>query len=86
MPAGFPQPFCEDTMTTEPFPDIMNVEEASRYLRIPRSSLYRLAQAGKLPCQKVGRHWRFRRQAIDRWLDEMPDQQEDAGEGEDQSA
>ena len=53
----------------ESFPEIMTIEEASRYLRIPLSSLYRLAQAGKIPCQKVGRHWRFRREAIDRWLD-----------------
>lgn len=53
----------------ESFPDIMTIEEASRYLRIPLSSLYRLAQARKIPCQKVGRHWRFRREAIDRWLE-----------------
>jgi len=25
---------------------------------------------GKVPSQKVGRHWRFRKKAIDRWLDE----------------
>ena len=56
----------------ESFPEIMTIEEASRYLRIPLSSLYRLAQSGKIPCQKVGRHWRFKRQAIDRWQGEMP--------------
>jgi excisionase family DNA binding protein len=39
-------------------------------LRIPLSTLYKLAQEGRVPCQKVGRHWRFRRQAIDRWLEE----------------
>jgi excisionase family DNA binding protein len=56
----------------ESFPEIMTIEETSRYLRIPLSSLYRLAQAGKIPCKKVGRHWRFRHQAIDRWLEETP--------------
>ncbi len=56
----------------ESFPDIMTIEETSRYLRIPLSSLYRLAQSGKMPCRKVGRHWRFRREAIDRWLEEKP--------------
>lgn len=49
---------------------VMTIEEASKYLRIPRSSLYKLAQGGKVPCQKVGRHWRFRKETLDRWLDQ----------------
>ena len=53
-------------------PEVMNIEETSNYLRVPVSSLYKLAQAGKIPCQKVGRHWRFRREAIERWLEETP--------------
>ena len=52
--------------------DVMTIEETSKYLRIPISSLYKLAQEGRIPCQKVGRHWRFRREAIERWLDEFP--------------
>jgi len=51
-------------------PQILTIEEASKYLRIPLSSLYKLAQDGKIPCQKVGRHWRFRKETIDHWLDE----------------
>jgi len=47
---------------------VMTVDEVAEYLRIPRSSLYKLAQEGRIPCQKVGRHWRFRREAIDEWL------------------
>jgi excisionase family DNA binding protein len=50
-------------------PDVMTFEEVMAYLRIPRSSLYKLAQEGKIPSQKVGRHWRFRRRAIERWLE-----------------
>lgn len=53
----------------EDIPEIMTIAETCQYLRIPRSSLYKLAQEGKIPCQKVGRHWRFRREAIDRWLE-----------------
>ena len=56
----------------ESFPDVMTIQETSQYLRIPVSSLYKLAQTGKIPCQKVGRHWRFRREAIERWLEESP--------------
>jgi len=52
------------------FPQVLTIEEASRYLRIPLSTLYKLAQDGKIPCQKVGRHWRFRKERIDNWLDD----------------
>ena len=48
--------------------DILTITELSIYLKIPRSTLYKLAREGKVPCQKIGRHWRFHRDAIDKWL------------------
>ena len=56
----------------ESYPEVMTIEETSQYLRVPLSSLYKLAQARKIPCQKVGRHWRFRRAAIEQWLEQNP--------------
>ena len=47
---------------------VMTISELSKYLKISRSTLYKLAQEGKLPAQKVGRHWRFHREAVDEWL------------------
>jgi hypothetical protein len=32
----------------------------------------------KIPGQKVGRHWRFRKEAIDHWLDETQDRHREA--------
>ncbi len=49
--------------------DIFTIDDLALYLRIPKSTLYKLAQEGKVPGQKVGRHWRFRKEAIDRWLE-----------------
>jgi len=49
---------------------VLTIEELSVYLKIPKSTLYKLVREGKVPSQKVGRHWRFRKKAIDRWLDE----------------
>jgi excisionase family DNA binding protein len=63
------------------FPEVMTIQETSQYLRIPLSSLYKLAQEGRIPCQKVGRHWRFRRMAIERWLEQMPPENETRGDG-----
>jgi len=55
------------------YADIMTVEEAASYLRIPKSTLYKLVREGRIPSHKVGRHWRFMKTLIDRWLEEMPD-------------
>ena len=55
---------------SEAFPDVLTIDEAARYLRISKSSLYKLAQERKIPCQKVGRHWRFSRIALGTWLGE----------------
>jgi excisionase family DNA binding protein len=49
---------------------VLTIDELSAYLKIPKSTLYKLVREGKIPSQKVGRHWRFRKLAIDRWLDE----------------
>jgi len=57
-------------------PTVMTVEEVAAYLRIPRSSVYKLAQEGRIPCQKAGRRWRFHREAIDRWLGNNPQSRE----------
>jgi excisionase family DNA binding protein len=48
--------------------DIFTVEETANYLKIPVSSVYKLAQEGRIPAQKVGRHWRFNRTALDQWI------------------
>lgn len=48
--------------------DILTVEELHGYLKIPKPTLYALAQNGRIPAAKVGKHWRFRRVDIDEWL------------------
>ena len=50
---------------------VLTIDELAVYLKIAKSTLYKLAQEGRLPGQKVGRHWRFRKETIDRWLDEQ---------------
>ncbi|MGC8809664.1 MAG: helix-turn-helix domain-containing protein, partial [bacterium] len=47
--------------------EILNIKEVSDYLKIPVSTVYKLAQDGKVPAIKVGKHWRF----LKRDLDEM---------------
>lgn len=51
-----------------PPPEVMTIDELAVYLQVSKSSLYKLAQDGKVPGQKVGRHWRFHKSAVDAWL------------------
>jgi excisionase family DNA binding protein len=48
--------------------EIMTIEEVAKYLRIPVSTVYRLAQQGRIPANKIGRQWRFYRPMIQQWL------------------
>lgn len=48
---------------------VMTIDELATYLKVAKSTLYKLAQEGKVPGQKVGKHWRFRKESIDTWLD-----------------
>jgi excisionase family DNA binding protein len=59
-------------MASEPV-EVMSIDELAGYLKISRSTLYKLAQEGGLPGQKVGRRWRFHKGAIDDWLRQHPE-------------
>lgn len=48
--------------------DFWTAEEVAAYLRLPQSTVYKLAQDNVLPGFKVGKHWRFRRDAILDWI------------------
>ena len=47
---------------------VMTLEELAEYLKLPKSTLYKLVQEGRIPGQKLGKQWRFSRQAIEKWL------------------
>lgn len=47
---------------------ILTIDELSAYLKISKSSLYKLLTQGKVPGQKIGRHWRFSKATIDQWI------------------
>ncbi len=53
--------------------DIMTMDELAEYLKISKSTLYKQLQNGKLPGQKVGKRWRFHKEAIDEWLKQHPE-------------
>jgi excisionase family DNA binding protein len=46
---------------------VLTVGEISDYLRVHRSTVYRLLRKGQLPGFKIGSDWRFNIETIDRW-------------------
>lgn len=50
--------------------DVLTIDELAAYLKIPKSTIYKIVREGNIPSQKIGRHWRFRKGAIDLWLEE----------------
>lgn len=49
-------------------PDVLTVEQLAQLLQVDEKTVRSLAAKGDLPGRKVGRHWRFSRQAVLEWL------------------
>lgn len=49
---------------------ILNFEEVSNFLKIPKSTLYKLCQRKKIPYFKIGKQLRFRYSSLNQWLSE----------------
>jgi excisionase family DNA binding protein len=49
-------------------PDVLTVEQLGELLQVDEKTVRALAAKGELPGRKLGRHWRFSRQAVLEWL------------------
>jgi excisionase family DNA binding protein len=47
---------------------LLTVDEVAGYLKIPKSTLYRMCSEREIPCAKIGKHWRFDKKLIDDWF------------------
>ncbi len=52
----------------DPDDNILTLQELATYLKIPESTLYKIVREGGVPAQKIGKHWRFNKKAIDSWI------------------
>ena len=53
---------------TAPAPAYLTARDVQELIRVDRSTIYRMAESGRLPAIKVGRQWRFLADEIDTWL------------------
>lgn len=58
---------------------VLTVSELADYLRVHRSTIYRLLKKGQLPGFRIGSDWRFNVEAIDEWRLQHTDQLEEPG-------
>ena len=54
----------------KPLPDVLTLEDTAAYLKVSMTTMYRLVKRGDLPATKVGRQWRIRREAVEKYLRE----------------
>ncbi|HBH97857.1 MAG TPA: AlpA family transcriptional regulator [Candidatus Omnitrophica bacterium] len=48
----------------------MTVDDVAHYLGVVPGTIYRKARRGEIPAVKMGKIWRFPREALDRWLND----------------
>ena len=46
---------------------IMTMDEVCEFLRVHKSTVYRMLKRGLMPAFKVGSDWRFSRARLDEW-------------------
>lgn len=49
-------------------PDVLTLEDAAEYLRLPREAVEQEAAAGAIPGRQISGHWRFLRRTLRDWL------------------
>lgn len=50
--------------------DLLSAEDVAEYLGVGQVTVYRWCKQGKLPCLKIGKHWRIRREILEDFLRE----------------
>jgi len=50
---------------------ILTLKEVAAYLKLAEKTAYKLAAADKLPGFKVGGSWRFKKEDVEKWIEEQ---------------
>lgn len=59
------------SQTMHPVQSFLTTQDVQRLIRVDKSTIYRMAESGRIPAIKVGRQWRFPADDINRWLGEQ---------------
>ena len=48
--------------------EVLTLEEAAKFLRVPKKKVQALAEKGMIPARRVDESWRFLKPALEIWL------------------
>lgn len=46
----------------------LTVPELAKYLKVSKETVYRWLESKTVPCYRLGKLWRFKRDEIDQWV------------------
>jgi len=49
---------------------LMTIDEVAEYLKLSKETLYKKVRKKEIPAIKIGRLWRFRKEVIEKWIEE----------------
>lgn len=49
---------------------LMTIDEVAEYLNLSKETLYKKVRKKEIPAIKIGRLWRFQKEAIEKWIEE----------------
>ena len=58
----------------------LSVQEVAAHLGVSRETIYAWIKGKAMPAHRVGRHWKFKKEEVDRWV--RNDGAAEQGEGE----
>lgn len=66
-------------MSLDELPDFCSLEEFSEVFRVSRSTAYRMAAQGNIPCLRIGRRVIVSKEHLRRWIDRSISCEKDMG-------
>jgi excisionase family DNA binding protein len=65
---------------TKPVGTLLTTKDVQALIRVDKSTIYRMAEAGRIPAIKVGRQWRFPEDQLTAWLGSQSSPVQEAAE------
>ena len=66
-------------MSLDELPDFCSLEEFSEVFRVSRSTAYRMAARGNIPCLRIGRRVIVSKEHLMRWINNSISSEKDVG-------
>ena len=67
------------TVNLDGLPDFCSLEEVSHVFRVSRSTAYRMAEQGNIPCMRIGRRILVPKEHLMRWINRSVTCEKDMG-------